>query len=162
MPEVTLRFPRPGDLGWVIAHHGSLYATEYGLDAGFEIAVAGIVFDVMSKFDPARDGAWIAVLDSEPVGSVFVVGEEDNTCKLRLLILDANARGRGVGSLLVRTAIAFARNQGYAHMTLWTMSMLMAARAIYTREGFQLVASISGVSFGKPIIDETWRLSLAP
>jgi GNAT superfamily N-acetyltransferase len=158
--DVTLRFPQPGDLGWVIARHGSIYATEYGLDSGFEIAVAGIVFEVMSKFDPARDGAWIAVLDGRPVGSIFVVGVEDNTCKLRMLILDAEARGRGVGSLLVRTAIQFARERGYETMTLWTMSMLTAARAIYAREGFELVASVPGVSFGREIVDETWKLKL--
>ena len=161
MLDVTLRFPQPGDLGWVIARHGSIYAREYGLDTGFEIAVAGIVFEVMSKFDPARDGAWIAVVDGQPVGSVFVVGVEDNTCKLRMLILDEAARGRGVGSLLVRTAIAFGRSRGYGHMTLWTMSMLTAARAIYAREGFERTASIPGVSFGQAIVDETWTLALA-
>eukprot|EP01037_Dinobryon_pediforme_P012799 gene12799-12898_t len=116
----------------------------------------------MSNFDATRDGAWIAVLAGKPIGSVFVVGIEDNSCKLRMLILDAEARGRGVGSLLVRTAVQFARARGYAKMTLWTMQMLTAARAIYTREGFQCIASIPGVSFGQNIVDETWELVLLP
>jgi GNAT superfamily N-acetyltransferase len=144
----------------VISRHGAIYAEEYGLDAGFEVAVAGIVHEVMSDFDASRDGAWIAVLDGKPVGSVFVVGIEDNSCKLRMLILDAEARGRGVGSLLVRTAVQFARDRGYARMTLWTMQMLDAARAIYRREGFECIASVPGVSFGRSIVDETWELVL--
>lgn len=157
---VRLRSLQPGDLGWVIGRHGTIYADEFGLDAGFELAVAEIVVQIMRDWDPIRDGAWIAELDGVPVGSAFVVAQEADTAKLRLVILEQQARGRGVGRLLTETAITHARSRGFKRMVLWTMSMLTAARGIYERAGFRLVASVPGVSFGREITDETWELVL--
>jgi GNAT superfamily N-acetyltransferase len=157
---IRLRPLQPGDLGWVIGRHGALYAAEYGLDGTFEIAVAEIVVEIMQTYNPDRDGAWIAELDGKAVGSAFVVGVEDRIAKLRLVIVDPAARGRGVGRMLTRAAIGFARAQGYTSMMLWTMSMLTAARAIYASEGFQLVASVPGETFGCRITDETWVMDL--
>jgi GNAT superfamily N-acetyltransferase len=157
---IRLRPLLPGDLGWVINRHGALYAAEYGLDAGFELVVAEIIVDLVRRFDRARDGAWIAELDGAPVGSVFVVGVDDTTAKLRLLIVDPAARGRGVGKLLTKTAVNFAASHGYARMVLWTMSMLIAARGIYAACGFRLVSSQEGITFGRPITDEVWELDL--
>ncbi len=157
---IRLRPLQPGDLGWVIGRHGALYAAEYGLDGSFELAVAEIVLQVMRDFDPQRDGAWIAERDGMPIGSVFVVGVEDNIAKLRLLIVDPAARGHGLGRLLTQTAIQFARDHGYRRMVLWTMSMLEGARAIYASEGFHLIGSVPGIAFGRAITDETWERDL--
>jgi GNAT superfamily N-acetyltransferase len=155
---VRLRGLQPGDLGWVISRHGALYAAEYGLDARFELEVAGIMVAVMRDFDPARDGAWIAERDGAPVGSVFIVRRDDATAKLRLLIVDPAARGLGVGRLLTTAAVDFARAAGYRRVTLWTMAMLDAARHVYAKAGFTLVHSEAEHAFGQDVMNETWEL----
>lgn len=157
---ITLRPPGPGDIGWVIGRHGSLYAEEYGWDGRFEAAVAEIAGAILKTFDPRRERCWIADMKGQPVGSVFLVRDSDEVARMRLLLVDPLARGRGLGTRLTRECISFAREAGYARITLWTHTVLTAARRIYAREGFKIVARGSHASFGKELADETWELAL--
>jgi DNA-binding MarR family transcriptional regulator len=159
--SLVLRHPLPGEYGWVIQRHGALYAREYGFDASFEALVAEIVAGFATSHDPARERAWIAALDGDPVGSIFCVDTGDGVAKLRLLIVDPAARGRRVGKQLVDECIRFARAVGYRELTLWTQSRLDAARAIYARAGFELAeAEPPTEQFGVTSRSETWRLVL--
>ena len=158
--EITLRSHRPGDLGWVVERHGALYAEEYGWDERFEALVAGIVARFVKHFDAARERCWIAEIDGERVGAVFVVKQSRATAKLRLLIVEPAARGRGLGRRLVEECIAFARAKGYRKLALWTQSNLAAARAIYKRCGFRLVRKERHSSFGADLVGEFWQLAL--
>lgn len=158
--RVTLRAPRPGDYGRVVALHGELYAKEFGYDRTFEGLVAGIVAEYLAKLDPKRERCWIAEMDGEVVGSVFVVRSSRTVAKLRLLIIHPKARGLGLGRRLTRACIRFARGAGYRTMVLWTQSHLAAARVIYEKEGFQRVASDPHRSFGRRLVAETWALPL--
>jgi DNA-binding MarR family transcriptional regulator/N-acetylglutamate synthase-like GNAT family acetyltransferase len=159
-PSATLRDPRPGDMGWVVQSHGALYASEYGFDAGFEALVAEIVAKYMTSYDASRERCWIADIEGRPVGSVFLVKASDDVAKLRLLLLDPAGRGQGLGKRLVAECISFARACGYRRMTLWTQSILTAARKIYQDAGFELVASTPHRSFGQNLIGETWERDL--
>lgn len=159
-PAVILRGPRPGDIGWVVQSHGALYASEYGFDASFEALVAEIAGKFLASFDASRERFWIADLDGKPVGSVFLVRHSDDVAKLRLLLVDPAGRGQGLGQRLVRECIGFARACGYRKVTLWTQSILTAARKIYQDEGFVLVASEVHRSFGHKLTGETWELEL--
>ena len=96
----------------------------------------------------------------EPVGSVFVVKESKSTAKLRLLVVDPKARGRGLGRRLVEECIAFARAKGYRKLVLWTQSNLAAARAIYRKTGFSKVKEERHRHFGVPLVGEYWELKL--
>lgn len=156
----TLRSHRPGDMGWVVAKHGELYAKEYGWDSTIEGITAEIVGAFLKNYDPKRERCWIAEMDGETVGSVFLVRDSDDTARIRLLIVDPKARGLGLGRDLAKRSIAFAREAGYAKITLWTHAVLTAARAIYEREGFRLTRQWVHEDFGKPIESETWELSL--
>jgi DNA-binding MarR family transcriptional regulator/GNAT superfamily N-acetyltransferase len=156
---IVLRPPRPGDFGWVVQRHGVLYAQEYGWDATFEALVARIVADYVENHDPAREAVWIAEFDGERAGCVFCVrGSDERTAKLRLLIVEPTARGYGLGKRLVAECVAFAEAHGYQAMELWTNSVLTAARSIYVKAGFELVASEPHHSFGHDLVGETWRL----
>jgi DNA-binding MarR family transcriptional regulator/GNAT superfamily N-acetyltransferase len=159
-PVVTMRTHRPGDMGWVISAHGAMYAEEFGWNEDFEMLVAEIAVEFIRKFDPERERCWIAELDGEPVGSVFLVKQSKTVAKLRLLILDPKARGRGIGKRLVDECIAHARKLGYRKLTLWTQSSLLAARGIYKQAGFNLVSTEPHNSFGVQLVGEYWELKL--
>jgi DNA-binding MarR family transcriptional regulator/GNAT superfamily N-acetyltransferase len=158
--RAVLREPRPGDMGWVVQSHGALYASEYGFDAAFEALVAEIAAKFLSSFDVSRERCWIADIDGSPVGSVFLVRHTDDIAKLRLLLVDPAGRGQGLGRRLVGECIGFAQACGYHRITLWTQSILVAARRIYQEAGFKLVASEPHRSFGQSLIGETWEREL--
>ncbi|GIM94838.1 GNAT family N-acetyltransferase [Paractinoplanes toevensis] len=150
----------PGDLGWVIKAHGEIYAREYGWDTSFEAMVARIVADFAAGHDPAREAAWIAELGGRRVGSVFCVDGGGDVAVLRVLILDPAARGTGLGSRLVDTCLAYAREVGYQSMTLWTTDALGAARNLYLRRGFRLTREEPQRRFGTDLVGQTYELAL--
>lgn len=157
---VVLRDPVPGDMGWVVQQHGDIYWREYKFNSEFEGLVAGVAAQYLKNFDAAHDKGWIAEIEGERVGSVFVVRRSKTVAQLRLLILTPAARGRGVGNRLVDECIAFARSKGYRKLMLWTQSHLLAAREIYRSRAFQVVKSEPYNAFGQKMVSEVWELRL--
>jgi DNA-binding MarR family transcriptional regulator/GNAT superfamily N-acetyltransferase len=155
-----LRSHRPGDIGWIVSRHGALYAQEYGWDITFEALAAEIAAQFIRSYDATREHCWIAEIGGEPVGSIFLVKASDDVAKIRLLPVEKKARGLGVGRALAEQCIRFARDAGYSSVTLWTQSILVAARGIYQRAGFQCVRQEKHHSFGVDLVGETWELEL--
>jgi DNA-binding MarR family transcriptional regulator len=131
---VVLRPPRAGDMGWIIERHAVLYAREYGWNGHIEAVTARICADF---------------LDEAP-----------GVARLRLLMVEPSGRGLGIGKRLVAECVAFARAAGYREIVLWTHAVLIAARAIYAAEGFQLEETWTHDDFGAPEVSETWRVML--
>jgi DNA-binding MarR family transcriptional regulator/GNAT superfamily N-acetyltransferase len=160
-PEITLRDPEPGDLGWVVQRHGELYAREYGWNADFERLVARVVGEFAAAEPGAGQRCWIATLDRRRAGSVFLMPASAEVAKLRLLLVEPWARGHGLGSRLVSACIEAAREADYRTLTLWTNDVLKEARRLYERAGFRLVQSQPHQSFGQSLVGQTWELRLS-
>ena len=160
-PTVSMRDARSGDYGWIVERHGVLYAEEYGWDETFEGLVAEIVGGFARSHDAARERAFVAELDGRRAGCVLCVREDDETARLRLLLVEPWARGHGLGSRLVDECIFFARETGYRRIILWTNDVLDAARRIYERAGFTLVEEGRHHAFGQDLVEQTWSLDLA-
>jgi DNA-binding MarR family transcriptional regulator/GNAT superfamily N-acetyltransferase len=163
LPEasaIVLRGPRPGDLAWVVQRQARLYAEEYGWNAEFETLALEIVAAFARNFDPGRERCWIAARDGVPVGAIFLVKESDTVGKLRLLHVEAAARGLGLGRRLVEECIAQARAFGYKKLVLWTNDILHAARRIYVAQGFRLTKEERHHSFGQDLVGQYWELTL--
>ena len=155
-----LRPQQPGDMGWVVYRHGVLYSQEYGWDETFEAMVAGIVAKFIQNFDPKRERCWMAEIEGEIVGSVFIVKETETVSKWLFFPVQPRARGLGIGKRMVNECIRFAMQAGYRKMILWTNDILLAARHIYTAAGFKLVLEEPHHSFGFDMVGETWELLL--
>ena len=155
-----LRSHRPGDIGWVISSQAQAYAEEYGWDISYEALVAEICAQFIRNYDAAREHCWIAEANGERLGSVFLVDGGNGIAKLRLLLVEKKARGLGVGRALVEQCIRGAREKGYKEMTLWTQSILVAARGIYQALGFRRVKEEPHHSFGVDLVGETWEMKL--
>jgi len=160
MVPYLLRPHRPGDMGWIVHRHAALYAQEYGFDERFEALVARIAAKFIERYDPKRERCWIAEKDGEIVGSVFLVTHSKTVAQLRLMLVEPKARGLGIGARLVDECVRFARENGYRKITLWTNSVLLAARHIYKKAGFRLVHKERHHSFGHALVGETWDLTL--
>jgi DNA-binding MarR family transcriptional regulator/GNAT superfamily N-acetyltransferase len=159
-PEIALRGPEPGDLGWVVQRHGELYREEYGWNADFERLVARIVGEFAAAEPRTGQRCWIATLDGKRAGSVFLMPASPAVGRLRLLLVEPWARGHGLGTRLVDVCIEAARHAGCRTLTLWTNDVLVEARRLYQRAGFQLVKSEPHRSFGKSLVGQTWELTL--
>jgi DNA-binding MarR family transcriptional regulator/GNAT superfamily N-acetyltransferase len=159
-PRTILRQPRHGDFGWIVSRHAELYAQEYGWTEPFEGLCAQIVADFVNKYDPKCERCWIAELDGENVGTVMLVKDSDEVARIRLLLVDPKARGLGLGQRLVDECVSFARAAGYKKITLWTHSVLTAARHVYEKAGFTITSSEKKHSWGQDVVAEYWDLDL--
>lgn len=158
--RVRLRPLEGGDIGWILQRHGVLFPREYGWGPGFEALIARVLADFVTVRDVPGNAGWIAELGGRRAGSILCVGVDDRVAKLRLLLVEPGARGYGIGARLVDECIAFARQSGYEELVLWTMDVLVHARPIYERAGFELVDSASHTMFGPELVGQNWRLRL--
>ncbi|MGW0875435.1 GNAT family N-acetyltransferase [Streptomyces sp. NPDC002740] len=160
-PVVIRRADRPGDLGWIVMAHGELYARQFGWNTDFEAMVAKIVAEYAAGHSPATEAAWVAEVDGERAGCVFLVADDrPEVAKLRVLLVTPAARGLGLGTRLVEESLAFAREAGYRRVTLWTTDNLVSARRIYEHFGFVLSDEEPHHGFGHDLVGQNWTLDL--
>ncbi len=158
--DIHLKRFEASDAAWIAERHGALYAEHDGFDESFEPLVASILADFVEGHDTARERGWVAWSDGARVGSIFCVKLDADTAKLRLFLLEPAMRGRGLGQRLLNRCMGFARDVGYARMTLWTHESHRAACALYARNGFTCVSSKPVHSFGQDLVEQTWTTAL--
>jgi DNA-binding MarR family transcriptional regulator len=159
-PDYILRRDRVGDMGFIASRQAIIYAQEYGWDKTYEALAAKILSEFVSRNDTVNERAWIAESHGTILGSVYLMKEDADTARLRLLYVEPLARGLGLGKKLVSECTEFARGSGYKRIVLWTQSTLTAARKLYVAEGYQLITQEPHHSFGKDLVGETWELKL--
>ncbi|WP_338445171.1 bifunctional helix-turn-helix transcriptional regulator/GNAT family N-acetyltransferase [Pelagerythrobacter marensis] len=155
-----LRPFRMGDMGLITARQADFYHRHYGWGRGMEALIGEITAAFLRDFKPGREQCWIAERDGRMLGSVFLVEENVETARLRLLYVEEEARGTGIGRALVRQCSDFAREAGYRRIVLWTHAVLESARRIYAAEGYRIVDRHTHDDFGKPELSESWLLEL--
>lgn len=160
VPDAMIREIGTGDLGWVVRRHGELYAADLGFDMTFEALIGRIVADFVDERDPATEKGWISDCDGVRLGSVFIVSDGNGVARLRLMLVEPFARGKGIGQALLDTAIGHARDRGFEKIVLWTMADLDAAVRLYQRNGFRMQSSAPGEKFGRTMVDQSWELVL--
>jgi DNA-binding MarR family transcriptional regulator/GNAT superfamily N-acetyltransferase len=161
---LVLRPHRLGELGWLIHRQGLLYNQQFGWNAEFEALIAGLYRDFEQAPASPPKALWVAERQNTVIGSVFVVPSEgrEGAAQLRMLYVEPEARGLGIGRMLVDQVVSFSRDSGYRRVRLWTQSILASARKIYASAGFRLVESMPHHSFGQDLVGETWELELQP
>ncbi|MGR3804733.1 GNAT family N-acetyltransferase [Marinibacterium profundimaris] len=160
MDAPVIREFRAGDAPWLVERHQTLYARDEGFDDSFGPLVAAILDAFIAGHDPACERGWIAEAGDRRLGSIFCVRLDDRTAKLRLFLLEPEARGQGLGKRLLATCMGFARGAGYGGMQLWTHESHRAACALYRATGWELTESKPVTSFGVQLVEQSWRISL--
>lgn len=160
MNDVVLREFEAADAAWLVERHGVLYARDEGYDDTFRQLVAQILDGFLAGHDPTREHGWIAEAKGRRLGSIFCVSAGSDTAKLRLFLLEPEARGRGIGKRLLNDCVAFARNAGYRDMVLWTHESHRAACALYAATGWRMIDSKPTHSFGVDVVEQSWTIML--
>jgi len=153
----------PGALGRITELHARYYHEHWGFDLFFEAKVATEMAGFLERYDPARDGLWVAVTDQRIVGSIAINGQEADTrgARLRWLIVAPEFQGRGWGRRLMHEAMAFCRRARFRRVYLTTFAGLHAARHLYEQEGFRLVEERADNHWGKTVSEQTFELDLS-
>ena len=161
-PAFTIRTFGPGDMGRIAWRQAVLYRGVYGWGPRIEVIVGEGTTGFLRDYKPGREQCWVAEVDGEMAGSIFLMdgGDDGVTGRLRLLYVEPWARGLGIGGTLVETCVGFAREAGYRAVQLWTHTMLEGARRIYAAHGFRCLETYMQEEFGAPVQSEIWRLEL--
>jgi GNAT superfamily N-acetyltransferase len=150
----------PGCIGRVTEMHASYYARTAGFGAPFEAKVATELAAFCLRFEPGRDGLWLALDKGAIHGSVVIdgSGQQEHGAHLRWFITSDETRGQGVGAQLLVAALDFCRAHGHRSVHLWTFDGLHAARHLYEKYGFVLARTQRGAQWGKEVNEQLFTL----
>lgn len=149
----------PGVIASVAGLHASYYATNYGFGAVFERKVATEMSEFMGRIDSPMNTTFSAYLGEELLGSVSLDGEDlgKGAAHLRWFIVGPEARGMGIGNLLLDKAMSFVDAAGFEGTRLWTFKGLDAARHLYEKHGFVLTHETPGRQWGIEVNEQEFE-----
>jgi GNAT superfamily N-acetyltransferase len=142
--------------------HGRYYHEHWGFDLFFESKVATELSEFLCRFNQARDGFWVAILQEKIVGSIAIDGIhfDSQGGHLRWFIVAPENQGQGIGKLLLEEAIQFCRRTKSNRVYLWTFAGLDGARHLYEKFGFKLSEQHQGNQWGKRVTEQRFELRL--
>ena len=153
----------PGSIGRVAELHGTYYHDAWDFGLFFEAMVATDLSGFLSRYDETRDGFWTASMNGRVEGHITIDGihAEENGAHLRYFIVSDALRGKGIGSRLINTALAFCRQAGHKKVYLWTFEGLDPARHLYEKAGFRIVEQRTGSRWGTLVNEQLFKLQLS-
>lgn len=163
MSEITIaKGYIPGSIGRVAELHGVYYHDHWKFGLFFEAKVAVELSEFLKRYDESRDGFWTVSVNDRVEGSITIDGihGESDGAHLRWFIMSEALRGKGAGSQLINAAVSFCREQGYKKIYLWTFEGLGAARHLYEKGGFRLVAEHKGTRWGAEVNEQRFECPL--
>lgn len=159
--NITIRTElRPGDLGYIVYLHGSMYGEEYQYGISFETYVAKGMYEFYSQYDPDKDRVWICEDNGHIIGFLLGMHRDEQTVQLRFFILLPGYRGMGLGKKLMELFMEYLREKKYNRCYLWTTNQQATAAFIYKRLGFALTEEKPSNDFGIELVEQRYDLQL--
>ncbi|WP_417831186.1 GNAT family N-acetyltransferase [Terasakiella sp.] len=153
---------QPGLIGRTAALHGRAYVEKWKFWKFFECKVASEHSMFMECYDEETSCIWSLEKEDEFYGTITLDGShaEKDGAHLRWFILHEEAKGKGLGKLLLKSVVDFAKTKGYESIYLWTLAGLEPAGQLYRRFGFTLEESKLDTQWGVEVQEEKLRLKL--
>jgi ribosomal protein S18 acetylase RimI-like enzyme len=159
--NITIRTDlRPGDLGYVIYLHGSMYGQEYQYGISFETYVAKGMYEFYAQYDPDKDRVWICEDGGKIIGFLLGMHRSEEIAQLRFFILLPGYRGMGLGKKLMEFFMEYLREKKFRSCYLWTTNQQATAAFIYKKLGFELTKEKSSNAFGMELMEQRYDLHL--
>ncbi|WP_109479329.1 bifunctional helix-turn-helix transcriptional regulator/GNAT family N-acetyltransferase [Paraburkholderia sp. C35] len=157
---VTLRAPRAGEYGALVSRQAQLFASAQGWDQTFEALLAQQTGRFAQGHDAQREICWVAEQDGLIVGSALVAAASNTQASVRMLYVEPDVRGLGIGTQLINECVRFAKRAGYSTLAVESESSLDDARRLMTQSGFALVSAVPERRFGCDLVIEQWERKL--
>ena len=129
-----------GDLV-VRAYRGVGETEESYFDELRDVAARAAVVPVLSAVGE-ESGRVLGAVTFVPGPGPFHEGEFGDAASIRMLAVEPEARGRGIGRALVEECIRRARADGRSRISLYTRPFMTAAHAMYEGLGFERVRDL--------------------
>ena len=151
-----------GLVGWVSGLHGQNYVEKWNLGQFFECQVARDMCDFMDDYQPLNSQIWSLQKDGKFFGSITIDGShaDKDGAHLRWFILHPDARGLGLGRLLLETAISFCRDRSFKSIYLYTLEGLEPAATLYQSCGFKRECAEVTSRWGQEMAEVKYRMEL--
>ena len=149
-----------GDLGQLIYIHGIQNFADFGFNQVHEAYCAKIAAEFILEQNAKRSRTWLTKKGGKVVGSIFVVERPNNEAQIRLLFVDKELRGIGLGRWLVLEAVRYCRQSGFDSVFLWTVDGLDRAASIYESAGFVRTERKPDSSWGRQSVEVKYDLAL--
>lgn len=126
---------RPEDRPAVISIIKSIF-DHYNFTMDFEGLDRDLI-DIDSTYRDSGGEFWVVDDGDSVAGMVGMLPLDGEACELKRLYVEMGKWGRGLGSILIRTVISWARDNGYPRIVLWSDVLFENAHRLYVKHGFE-------------------------
>jgi len=115
--------------------------TEYSESLGFSLCFQNFdqeLANLPGDYVPPDGRLLLAYIDDQPAGCIALHKLDEKICEMKRLYIRPAFRGHNLGRKLIDSILADAREVGYTHMRLDTVTGVMdSAIALYCKYGFK-------------------------